>query len=127
MSFARPWIVMSTLCVFGVGSRLISATKAPPSLASEAKDAAGYTIPDVPTRSSTSHERTAERLRSRSIGSSDSPNQTMCGRTSPSHVGQRGGMGIGTARFVPTYPHWVHRTFQMLPWISERLREPAVG
>ena len=119
MSFARPWIAASTTWVFGVGSRLTSATKAPASLASEAKDAAGYTIPDVPTMSSTSHERTAEKLRSRSTGSSDSPNQTMCGRSSPLHVGQLGGMVIGTARFVPTCPHWVHLTFQMFPWISE--------
>src|SRR6266581_667129 len=92
-SAARPWIAMSTICVFGVGSRLTSATRAPASLASEAKDAAGYTIPDVPMMSSTSHERTAARLRSRSAGSNDSPNQTMCGRSSPLHVGQRGGMG----------------------------------
>src|SRR2546422_5862180 len=87
-SAARPWIAMSTLCVFGVGSRLTSATRAPASLASEAKDAAGYTIPDVPMMSSTSHERTAEELRSRSTGSSDSPNHTMCGRSSPSHLGR---------------------------------------
>src|SRR5207245_2706632 len=59
MSFARPRIATSTICVFGVGSRLTSATKAPASLASEAKDAAGYRIHDVPMTSSTSAERTA--------------------------------------------------------------------
>ena len=57
-------------------TRLISMMNAPLSLASDAKEAAGWTIPDVPMTSITSASRQADRLFSRSLEDRFSPNQT---------------------------------------------------
>ena len=87
-SAARPERWTSTIHVFGVGSRLASMTNAPARLAVDTNEAAGWTIPDVPTTRKTSHDSAASKAARMSSGSSDSPNQTMWGRRSPPHVSQ---------------------------------------
>src|SRR5512139_949622 len=80
-----PSSTISIIPELGVSSRLISATTAPASLASRARDAAGWTKAEVPITSITWQDRAASIARVSKARSRVSPNHTTWGRNSPPH------------------------------------------
>ncbi len=122
---AGPRCDSSVMGVRGVGSGFTSTTWAPWARASPGSEAAGCTMPDVPTTRKSSACCAAFRACSMSAAGSASPNHTTCGRSSAPH-GQRGGIsGNFGRRSSFTVPSRVHRVFQRLPCNSTTWSFPA--
>src|SRR5262245_27932839 len=115
----------STRLLYGVVSGFTSITGTWAESATSPSPAAGHTIAEVPTSSSTSERVTRSAARSSAPTGSDSPNHTTPGRSHAPQAQRGGSSGSGTVRSMRSAPQRLQRNVQRLPCSSIRLRLPA--